>query len=372
MNIFTVIFLICAIIAFADKALGAKLGLGESIDVGMSTMGATTMAILGISSVGIAFVGRHAEQIEMLADVLPFAPSMIIGTCLCPEMGAFALTRQMTNEPEMVVFNGVIIAGILGQTISFQFPVFMAYLDRDYHSVVIKGFIIGITMIPFGLILGALMLGLSVTDFVSEFIPVLIMCLLLGIGMIKAQTATVKIVSGIAKIIQIIIYLPLIIVLIGVFVPFFEYAEDSHVYDAMIVILKCTIIICGALSLSDVFIRVFGKQLSCIAKRLGVNEVSVMAFILNPVNSLAILPLYRKMDEKGRLMNSAFSVSGAYFLGGQMGFVSSAVNDGYFLMAFISAKVLCGLLSMFTAYKLYPYFTEVMLGKKENSTEEPE
>ncbi len=36
------------------------------------------------------------------------------------------------------MFNGVILAGLLGQLISFQFPVFMAALDRTDHSSIIR------------------------------------------------------------------------------------------------------------------------------------------------------------------------------------------------------------------------------------------
>ena len=36
------------------------------------------------------------------------------------------------------MFNGVILAGLLGQLISFQFPVFMAALDRTDHSSITR------------------------------------------------------------------------------------------------------------------------------------------------------------------------------------------------------------------------------------------
>ncbi len=36
------------------------------------------------------------------------------------------------------MFNGVILAGLLGQLISFQFPVFMAALDRTVSSAVLS------------------------------------------------------------------------------------------------------------------------------------------------------------------------------------------------------------------------------------------
>ena len=67
--------------------------------------------------------------------------------------------------------------------------------------------------------------------------------------------------------------------------------------------------------------------------------------LLNCATSLAILPLVSRMDEKGKMLNAAFSVSGTYVLGGQLGFVSS-VSDGATVTVFVITKVLCGVLSI--------------------------
>lgn len=367
MNIFTYVLIGFAVLAFMDKAAGLKLGLGESVDTGMGTMGPTTVAVLGASSVGMTFISAHAGGVESLAGILPFDPSMLMGASLCPEMGAFSLSSGMTDDPVLVVFNGVVLAGLLGQMISFQFPVFMATLDRSDHGIVIRGFIIGLMVIPVGLAVAAPMLGMSVKLFAAEFIPVLGICIMLGLGMLRFQDRTVRIVGGFARLIQIVIYLLLIIAVIGVFIPSLAYADGELVDDALMVILQCTVIICGALALSAVLIKIFRKQLNAVASRIGVNEVSVIAFVLNCMNSLAILPLYRKMDEKGKLMNAAFSVSGSYVFGGQMGFVASAVASSYYLVIFIAVKLLCGFTSMVIACKMYP-----KLAVKSDTTEKKE
>lgn len=318
-------------------------------------MGPTTIAILGVSSVGLVFIESHAKAIAQLDSILFFDPSMLVGVMLCPEMGAFSLTRQMTDDAGLIVFNGIVIAGLLGQVTSFQFPVFFASLDKSYHDVIIKGFIIGLSVIPVGLLIGAVMLKLSLSVFIFEFCPIFVMCLLLAVGMIRVQRVTVKIISVVARLIQIIIYLSLVIAMIGIFVPAYEYVENYYIDDALRVILQCTIIICGALALSDVIVKLFNKQLSWIASKIGVNNVSVVAFILGMVNSLAVLTLYNKMDEKGRLMAAAFAVSGSFLLGGQMAFVASVVDDSYYLIVYLVTKSLCGSISLFAAHKLYPF-----------------
>ena len=120
MNVFTIVLLVFAVAAFADKAVGMKTGLGDSIDTGMATMGPTTVAMLGSYTVGVAFINAHAGSVAALADVLPFDPSMIMGVTLAPETGGYSLASQMTDDSSILMFNGVILAGLLGQLISFQ------------------------------------------------------------------------------------------------------------------------------------------------------------------------------------------------------------------------------------------------------------
>ena len=96
MNVFTIVLLVFAVAAFADKAVGMKTGLGDSIDTGMATMGPTTVAMLGSYTVGVAFINAHAGSVAALADVLPFDPSMIMGVTLAPETGGYSLASQMT------------------------------------------------------------------------------------------------------------------------------------------------------------------------------------------------------------------------------------------------------------------------------------
>ena len=57
------------------------------------------------------------------------------------------------------------------------------------------------------------------------------------------------------------------------------------------------------------------------------------------------------MDEKGKQLNSAFSISGSYVLGGSMAFVS-AVSSGYVVTVFIISKLVSGLLSMFIMHRI--------------------
>ncbi len=82
-----------------------------------------------------------------------------------------------------------------------------------------------------------------------------------------------------------------------------------------------------------------------IGQKLGVNSASVMGLLLSLGTSIAMIPLFSQMDRKGKMMNAAFSVSGAYVLGGQLGFISSVV-DGNGVIIYMISKIIAGLLAI--------------------------
>ena len=68
--------------------------------------------------------------------------------------------------------------------------------------------------------------------------------------------------------------------------------------------------------------------------------------------SLAVIPLFPKMNPKGRQVVTAFSLSGSFVIGGSMAFVSS-VADGYAVAVFIVSKLVCGIISVIVIHKMW-------------------
>ena len=193
---------------------------------------------------------------------------------------------------------------------------------------------------------------MAVTDILIQLIPILIICLLLAAGLIMKPQKTLKGFNVFVFITQFFVYLTFLITIMGVFIPQWSYVDVESVHEIALIVLKSTIIVCGSIVMSELVLRFFRGRLQKIASRLGINEVSMIAILLNCATSLAILPLLPKMDKKGMMMNAAFSVSGPYFLGGQLGFVSSVVPSSDVTVYFI-AKIICGFSSMLLVYIFY-------------------
>ncbi len=61
--------------------------------------------------------------------------------------------------------------------------------------------------------------------------------------------------------------------------------------------------------------------------------------------------IYGSMDNKGKVLNAAFMVSGAFAFGGQLGYVSSMSKD--IITPYILAKLSGGILSMILANLIF-------------------
>ncbi len=352
MNVFTAIMLVFGLIGFADKAFSLKWGLSESFNNGLMTMGTMVVPIVGICSVGAEFIEHHSDGIQSAAAGMPFDPSMIVGAILAPDLGGYFIAKAMAATPEILIINGVVLGTLMGQAICFQLPVFLATVSKNDRPLILKGFLVGITMIPVGMLAAEAVLRMHFTTFLGQFLPILVICILVALGLYKIPEGMVRGFSIIGKIIQLGTNLLFALAIAGIFIPSIALASEESVLTALLITLKSAIIISGSLVLTELIMKFFRPQLQKLSAKIGVNEVSVICMLMNCATSLAILPLFPRMDQKGKMLNAAFSISGAYIVGGSMAFVS-AVSTGYVVGIFIIAKLVSGLLSMMVMHLTY-------------------
>ena len=351
MNVFTGVMLVFAIAGFADKIFGFRWGLTDSFDKGLMTMGTMVVPIVGVCTIGVEFIERHAAVIPGITDALVFDPSLIAGAVLAPDLGGYFIARELAATPELLIINGVVLGTLLGQAVCFQLPVFLSVLGKEHRPLMLKGFLVGITVIPAGMLAAEAILRMNFILFLKQFVPVLAACLLVALGLYKVPDIMVKGFMIVGKIIQLATNLMFAAAVLGMFVPRLRYASMESVEGALLIVFKSAIIISGALVMSELILKLFGDLIQKAADRLGTNKVSVVCMLMNCATSLAILPLFDKMDDRGRKMNCAFSISGAYVIGGSMAFVS-AVSSGYVVLIFFVSKLVSGLLSMYIMYRM--------------------
>ena len=332
MNIFIAIMLVFAAAGLVDEMLGGKLGLMPNFEKGLATMGGLAMSTVGFFAIGVTYVQTHAEAIAEAAKHMPFDPALIPSCLLAPDMGALGMAQKLAATPALAAFTGAMVAGSLGMTVGYQLPVFLAAVRKDEIGELMRGFIFGLIAIPSGLAVGGLMLGLPVRQLFFNMIPVLVLCMVLIAAFVLVPALTMK-----------------IMIFLGNFMPKYAVVEDALIEEMLFMVLRMVIAACGGLVLSQVALKRLQKPIQRIGAVLGINEEAVVGLFLSFIQSLAMLPLFSKMDKRGKVLNAAFSVAGAYVVGGQMTFVASLI-PGNWVTAYMISKVLSGGLAVALAF----------------------
>ena len=88
------------------------------------------------------------------------------------------------------------------------------------------------------------------------------------------------------------------------------------------------IVLIGAFPMVLWITRTFGKALSAIGEKLGMDENGSAGLVATLANNIAMFNIMDKMNPKGKLLNVAFAVSAAFVFGDHLGF-TAAVNQEY-------------------------------------------
>ncbi len=353
MNIFIGLMLILALLGLSDKIFSGKLGLSPEFDKGLITMGSLALSIIGIYSMGITLVRAKASAISAVTSGLPFDPSLIIGSLLAPDLGGYPIALELASNKTAGIFSAALVASTLGTVISFQLPVFLSSLHKQEIPRVMFGIILGVMVLPPTLFVGGLCLGMPIGPLLLNLLPIIFISLGLSAAFVVSSRKTTAFFLFLGNIVRILTIASFGAVILGLFIPELKMVEDVLVMEALVIVVKMSIIIAGAMVLAKFFLKYCRGFINYMSRKLFINEYAVIGLFLSLISSVSMLPLFTKMDTRGKLMNSAFSVSGAYVIGGQMAFMAS-VADKNVVFVYIITKCLGGVLALL-AVRIFDY-----------------
>ena len=208
-----------------------------------------------------------------------------------------------------------------------------------------SGLVLGIVTLPATLLVGGLMLGVPVGELAAGCGPIVALCAVLCLALVKARRPATRVLLAMGNLIRLASFLLFALVILGLFVPQWSLTAPELVHEALVIVVKITAVVCGAMVAARLILAWCRRPIEGLARVLGVKEEAAVGLVLSLATSLSMLPLFGKMDRRGRVMNAAFSVSGAFALGGQMAFIAS-VEPGPVVAAFVCAKLAGGVCAL--------------------------
>lgn len=341
------IMVIFSIIGGLDKVLNNRFGLGEKFDEGFSALGGLALTIIGIYSLS-PLIGKSLMPIlTPLAKVMNTDPSVFISSILAPDLGGYDSSIEVAISKSIGEFNGIILASTLGTTISFVTPVAVGLISKEDFNYFSKGILAGIMTIPIGMIVAGFMMKIDFIDMIFNLIPVLIFSIVIIVGIFKAPELMIRLFNVLGKII-------ITISTIGLLIGIINFMFNIEIIKGMIPIeegamlaFQIGIILSGAYPMFYFISNILHKYLKKVGEKFELDQYSILGIFSSLANCIPMFGIYDKMNEKGKVLNAAFAVSGAFTFGGQLGYITSVSPES--INPFIVSKLVAGGSALFVA-----------------------
>ena len=351
MNIITVVVIVFSILGALDRIVGGRFGLGKEFEKGFGLLGAMALSMIGMIVITPWLTSVLEPVFTFVWKYLHIDPSVVPAMLFANDMGGAPLATQIAVNEQVGGFNALIVSSMMGVTISFTIPFALGVVKFEQHKELFLGVLCGIVAIPLGCFASGLMLQIPLGALLIDLLPLLIFAGILGFGLLKYPDACIKIFSGFAVFIRGLITVGLVIGMIHFLIGKEIVTPISTLEEGAMVCVNASVVLAGAFPFMWIVSKLLKKPLFYIGEKMGINEVSALGFASTLVSSGPTFGLMYKMDEKGVVLNSAFSVSAAFVFGSHIAFTMAFDED--YIPAMIAGKLVAGVLAIFVANYVY-------------------
>ena len=343
------IMAIGALIGGVDKIIGNKLGLGEKFEEGFHAMGPLALGMVGMVCLSPVISNVIAPIIGPALAKIGSDPA-IFGSILPNDTGGYSLAMSMATDEIAGLYSGLIVAAMLGSTVTFSIPVGMGLIEKKDQPYFAKGLVIGMITIPIGSIFGGMLAKYPMGMVLMNTIPVIIISVLLMIGLKFAPT---KMMRGCLHFGNAVV----VVITIGLVAAAFEFMTGivlipgmAPIEEAMSLIGSIAVVLLGTFPILSLLTKVLDKPLTALGRKIGMDATSAAGMIFSLANSIPVFKMMKDMSSKGKIINVAWMVCATGALGDHLGFTAGVHPEA--IPAVVISKLLGGAVAVLLAMVL--------------------
>lgn len=339
-----------AVLGAIDRIFGNRWGLGKEFEEGILAMGSLALAMVGIVCLAPVLAALLKPVVVPVYTFLGADPAMFAGSLLACDMGGGALARQLTDDPQAAALGGVIIGSMLGATVVFTIPVAMGILREEDRPVMAKGILCGIVTIPLGVLAGGLTAGFPLTMVLRNLVPIVLIALLIALGLWRAENAMVRGFEVFGKLVVAVATVGLAAAIGEALTGYPIIRGMEPISEGFETVGIIAIVLAGAFPLVFVLTKLLRRPLLAAGGLLGINDAAAAGLLASLANSIAAFGMVKDMNERGKVVNIAFAVSGAFVFGDHLGFTAGFAPE--MMGAMIVGKLVGGITAIAAAWIL--------------------
>lgn len=351
MNALVIVFACFALVGIIDGITGNHLGLGGEFEKGISLLGTLTLAMLGMLCLVPLISSALTPVILPLSQFLHLDPSVFSGMLIANDMGGAALSASLAQNVEMGAYNGLVVASMLGATVSFTIPTAIRIIPKERHPEAMLGILCGVAAIPVGCAVSGLVAGIPLIPLLADLIPICLFALIIALGLIFAPSFSVKALTLFGKLLYILIMIGLGLGLFGFLTGITLVEGLSPAREHFEMLFNLAFLLAGVFPFIKILSFILKKPLGAVARLWGINEISALGLLTTLANSTPTLGLVKDMNKKGVVINLAFAVSAAFALGDHLAF--TVMFNADYTLPVVVGKIAGGVAAVVIACVIY-------------------
>lgn len=346
--IIVIITSVFMVIGIVDKLVfHDRFGYGEKFDEGIMAMGPLAISMVGIMCAA-PLLGRFLSPVfTPLYQLVGGDPAMAAGVILACDTGGYPLACAMTDNAQIQQLSGICVGAMMGATIVFSIPVSLTIVSEEDQVSLAKGFLAGFIAVPIGAFFSALLGGMTPSAALRNLLPLIVFALLLAGGMLRFPQRMLNGFHIFARIITVLIHIFFGAAILEKLTSLVIIPGMDPIGPQLETVGVIAITLAGAYPMVHFITNAFQKPLMGLGKLLGINGTSAAGMIACLANNIPAFGMIKDMDERGKVLVTAFSVCASFALGDHLGYAAAQAPAAVFPM--IAGKLLGGTASIFFA-----------------------
>lgn len=344
------------VIGAIDRCLGNKFGYGQQFEEGFMAMGSLALAMVGVVSLAPVLANILRPIVSPIYTMLGADPAMFATTLLACDMGGYPLAMELAASEAAGKFAGLILGSMMGATIVFTIPVALGIIEEKDREYLAKGVLAGIITIPIGCFAGGIAAGYSVSMVIANLIPIIIVAALISLGLWKIPEKMTKGFTIFGQGVVIVITLGLAAIVVETLTGIVVIPGMAPISEGIATVGAIAITLAGAFPLVHFITKVFNKPLLKLGGLLGMNDKAAAGMIATLANNIPMFGLLKEMDTRGKILNVAFAVSGAFVFGDHLGFIAGV--DKTMIFPMVVGKLVGGISAVILAMIMFGKVSE--------------
>ncbi len=351
MDIVAIVMAIFSVIGALDRIFGNRLGIGKEFEKGFLLLGELALAMMGMIIITPAIADWLSPVFEGFYTCFGIDPSVIPASLFANDMGGAPLAKEICKNDQLGMYNGMIVASMMGATVSFTIPIALGSVNKENQKPLLLGLLCGIVTIPLGCLAAGFLCGIAAGPLFLNLLPLLIFAAIIAVGLLLAPELCVKIFNLFGIFIKIIITVGLALGVLKFLIGWEPISGLTPIEEAAGICLNAAIVMSGAFPLLFILSKIIAKPMKALSRTLGIKENATLGFVATLANNITTFEMMNEMDKKGAMLNAAFAVSASFVLADHLAF--TLAFDNRYLLPMVVGKVVSGLCAVGVALFLF-------------------